>query len=79
MNGKFPVLQGRRNRSIDAQKVDDVRRVLRVALQHGALSEEEFASTLERLEFAPGAAEPALDSPSRRSVRKPKCHTPTAR
>jgi hypothetical protein len=78
MNDKFPVLQGCRNRSIDAQKVDDVRRVLQVAFQPGALSEEEFANTLERLEFAPGAVDPALDSPSRRSARKPKCHTPTA-
>jgi hypothetical protein len=78
MSGKFPVLQGCRNRSIEAQKVDDVRRVRRVAFQLGALSEEEFASTLERLEFAPGLVEPALDSPSRRSARKPKCHTPTA-
>ena len=66
MNDKFPVLQGRRNRSIDGQKVDEVHRVLWRAFQDGALSEEEFASTLERLGFATRALEPALDSPSRR-------------
>jgi hypothetical protein len=55
MSDKFPVLQGRRNRSIDAQKVDEVRRVLCRAFQDGSLSEEEFASTLERLGFATSA------------------------
>ena len=52
MNDKFPVLQTRKNRLIDTQRGDEVRRVLWRAFQHGALSEEEFASTLDRLEFA---------------------------
>ena len=66
MSNQFPVLQGRRNRLIDNQKFDEVRRVLWRAFQHGSLTEEEFASTLERLEFATAMAEPTLDSPSRR-------------
>jgi uncharacterized membrane protein YjjP (DUF1212 family) len=65
MSDQFPVLQTRRNRSIDYQKVDEVRRVLWRAFQHGALSEDEFARTLERLEFATRVLEPTLDSPSR--------------
>jgi hypothetical protein len=52
MTDQFPVLQGRRTGLIDNQKVDEVRRVLWRAFQHGGLSEDEFASTLERLEFA---------------------------
>jgi len=52
MNDQFPVLRGDRTRSIDVQKVDKVRRVLWRAFQRGALSEEEFASTLDRLKFA---------------------------
>lgn len=48
---QFPVLQSRRNRSKD-QKADEERRVLWRAFRHGSLSEEEFASILERLEFA---------------------------
>jgi hypothetical protein len=64
MNDQFPALQGRRNGLIDDQKVDEVRRVLRRAFQHGVLSEEEFASTLERLEFATRVLEPTPDSPS---------------
>jgi len=66
MNDKFPVLQRRRNPSIDDQKVDEVRRVLWRAFQHGTLSEEELASTLDRLEFATRVLEPTLASPSRR-------------
>ncbi len=66
MNDKFPVLQRRRNPSIDDQKVDEVRRVLWRAFQHGGLSEEELASTLDRLEFATRVLEPTLASPSRR-------------
>src|ERR1700737_1887833 len=52
LNDKFPVLQSRRTRSTDDQKLDEVRRVLWHAFQHETLSEEELASTLERLEFA---------------------------
>ena len=57
LNDQFPVLQGRRNRSVDNEKVDEVRRVLWRAFQHGGLTEEEFASTLERLEFSASPAE----------------------
>jgi len=66
MTDQFPVLQGRRNRLIDNQRLDEVRRVLWRAFQHGSLSEEEFASTMERLEFAPRLLDPSLDSPPRR-------------
>ena len=62
---QFPVLQDRRNRLIDDQKADEVRRVLWRAFQHGSLSEDEFASALDRLEFATTVLEPVLDSPSR--------------
>jgi hypothetical protein len=65
MNDQFPVLKGGRRQLIDAQKVDEVRRVLWRAYQHGALSEDEFASTLDRLEFATTAREPIVESPSR--------------
>jgi hypothetical protein len=51
MTQQFLVLQARRTGLIDYQKVDEVRRVLWRAFQHGALSEDELASTLERLEF----------------------------
>ena len=66
MGDQFPVLQDRRNRLVDDHKADDVRRVLWRAFQHGSLSEEEFASTLERLEFEPRVLEPTLNSRSRR-------------
>jgi hypothetical protein len=53
----FPVLQrrtiGRLNRNIDP-----VRRELWRAFQRGGLSEEEFVSTLDRLEFAAPVLEP---------------------
>ena len=65
MNDQFPVLQDGRRQLIAAQKVDEVRRVLWRAYQHGALSEDEFASTLDRLEFATAVLEPTLESPSR--------------
>jgi hypothetical protein len=52
MSGQLPVLQSRRSQVIDDQKVDEVRRMLWRAFQHGGLTEEEFASTLERLEFS---------------------------
>ena len=38
------------SRRVD-QKVDEARRVLWRAFQHGTLSEEELARTLDRLEF----------------------------
>ena len=60
MNDQFPALNGGRSRLIDNQKVDEVRRVLWRAFQHGALSEQEFADTLERLEFACAVPEPTL-------------------
>ncbi|MDQ6672382.1 MAG: hypothetical protein M3069_16835 [Chloroflexota bacterium] len=64
MNEQFPVLKGGRSRSIDDQKVDEARRVLWRAFQQGGLSEEEFASTLDRLEFSTTALEPNLGSGS---------------
>ncbi len=67
MNDQFPALQGRRNQLVDVHKVDDARRVLWRAFQHGALSEEEFAITLDRLEFDTRALEPAaLEASPRR-------------
>ena len=47
---QFPALRGRRQQSID-DNVDQARRELWRAFQHGSLSEEELASTLDRLEF----------------------------
>jgi hypothetical protein len=64
MNDQFPVLKAGRSRLIDDQKVDKVRRDLWRAFQNGALSEEEFASTLDRLEFTTTVLEPTLDSSS---------------
>ena len=58
MNDQFPVLKGGRRRLINAHNVDEARRVLWRAFQHGTLSEDEFASTLDRLEFATSVAEP---------------------
>ena len=65
MSDQFPVLLGRRSRLIDYQKVDEARRVLWRAFQRGTLSEEEFVSTLDRLELAAGVPETTLDEPSR--------------
>jgi hypothetical protein len=65
MHDQFPVLQGRRHQLVDIHRIDEVRRVLWRAFQHGDLSEEEFASTLDRLEFDSRVLEPGLDSPSR--------------
>ena len=65
MGDQFPVLQDRRNRLVDDQKADEVRRVLWRAFQHRSLTEEELASTLERLEFAVGVQEPTLESTPR--------------
>jgi hypothetical protein len=81
MNDQFPVLKSGRSRLIDNQKVDEVRRVLWRAFQHGALSENEFASTLDRLEFATAVLEPhpgvvvAELSGAVKEVHA--CHTPT--
>ena len=65
MGDQFPVLQIRRHQLVDNQKADEVRRVLWRAFQHGSLSEEEFISALERLEFSSRTLEPTLNSPSR--------------
>ena len=46
----YPAVKGRRSAVID-QRVDQARRLLWRAYQAGRLSEEEFASTLDRLEF----------------------------
>jgi hypothetical protein len=72
MTYQFPVLRGRRSRLLNDRKLDELRRVLWRAFQHGSLTEEELASTLERLEFAvseqehrvPAAAEVLDDSRS---------------
>jgi hypothetical protein len=61
MHQQFPALQARKSRLADAQKVDQVCRVLLRALQNGSLSEEEFATTLERLELATG---PSANAPA---------------
>ena len=66
MGDQVPVLQDRRNRLVDDQKADEVRRVLWRAFQHGSLSEEEFASALENVEFESRVLEPTLNSRSRR-------------
>ena len=64
MQDQFPALQERRTRSVDIHKVDEVRRILWRAFQHGGLSEEEFASTLDRLDFESKLLEPGRDAPS---------------
>jgi hypothetical protein len=56
---RFPALLSRR-RPIDAA-VDRARRVLWRAYQRGTLNEEEFASTLERLEFGSQVENPSSD------------------
>lgn len=61
MNDQFPGLHGRRSQLVDIYKVDEVRRVLWRAFQHGDMSEEEFASTLDRLDFDCRVLEPTLD------------------
>ncbi len=60
VNDQFPALRGRTQQPVDLQRVDHVRRVLWRAFKHGALSEEEFASTLDRLEFTTSVLEPTL-------------------
>ena len=73
MSDRFPVLQGRRSRLLTDQKLDELRRLLWRAFQRGSLTEEELASTLERLEFAVSLQKPTLESPSRQlSERKQK-------
>ena len=63
---QYPALQSRRKGSIDRQKLDEVRRILWRAFQHGSLTEDEFASTLERLDFGAFVHEPSLQSAARR-------------
>ena len=60
MGDRFPVLQSRGSRPFDG-RVDAARRVLWRAFQHGTLNEEEFASTLDRLGFGSGVADPSPD------------------
>ena len=60
---QFPALQGRINRAVgrgDERDLDEARRVLWRAFQHGTLSEDELARTLDRLEFD-GRRQLALD------------------
>ena len=56
---RFPALRSRR-KPIDSA-VDKARRVLWRAFQQGTLTEEEFASTLDRLGFRGGEVDPWLD------------------
>jgi hypothetical protein len=60
MGDRFPVLQSRGSRPFDG-RVDEARRVLWRAFEHGTLNEEEFASTLDRLGFGSGVADPSPD------------------
>ena len=55
----YPALKGRKSGLID-QHVDQTRRELWRAYQQGRLSEEEFASTLDRLECV-SPSTPTLD------------------
>jgi hypothetical protein len=48
----FPALRQRRGRRTIEPNIDAARRVLWRAYQRGQLSEEELASTLDRLDFA---------------------------
>ncbi len=66
MTDQFPALQSRRGESIDRQKLDQVRRILWRAFQHGGLTENEFASTLERLDVDSTVPEPSLQTSARR-------------
>ena len=50
----YPALKARRSGLID-QRVDEARRVLWRAYQHGSLSEDELASTLERIDSGDAA------------------------
>jgi hypothetical protein len=78
MSDQFPVLLGRRKRTVDYQKVDEVRRALWRAFQQGRLSEDELASTLDRLEFLPECrSQPAFDFDALSQKERLGCHTPT--
>ena len=58
MHDSYPALKIRRRGRID-RHVDEARRLLWRAYQRGALSDEEFSSTLDRLEFVT----PRLEAP----------------
>ena len=55
MTLSYPALRPRRRRPLDPH-IDLARRELWRAFQRGALTEEELATTLERLEFTPPSA-----------------------
>jgi len=57
---QYPVLKLRKSGLID-QRVDHARRELWRAYQQGRLSEEEFASTLDRLDMGRSAPAPSTD------------------
>jgi len=68
MSDSYPVLQTRRGAgapSLD-QNVDQVRRILWRAYQRGAMTEDEFASTLDRLDFGPANSESVPQAMARR-------------
>jgi hypothetical protein len=57
---QYPVLKLRKSGLID-QRADHARRELWRAYQQGRLSEEEFASTLDRLDMGRSASAPSTD------------------
>ena len=59
----FPALRGR-ERQLSDEHVEMIRRELWRAFQHGALSQEELASTLDRLGLSSAALAPTLESPA---------------
>jgi hypothetical protein len=69
--GQFPALRGRQGRPID-HKADEARRVLWRAFQHGTLTEDELARTLDRIEFGINTSTAATIDPTSysRSARR---------
>jgi hypothetical protein len=57
----FPVLQGRTRGRFD-RNIDQARRELWRAFQRGGLSDEEFVSTLDRLEIGTHVMQPTSES-----------------
>jgi hypothetical protein len=67
MNGHYPSLQRRRSGLIN-ERVDEARRELWRAYQHGSLTAEELASTLERLGYFGVVPEPEIDQSAETSA-----------
>jgi hypothetical protein len=66
---QFPALRLRIRRTIDHQ-FDEARRVLWRAYQHGTLTEDELARTLDRLDFSPGRDDRATWTGEAEAVRR---------